>query len=149
MLSLFVSQSLLFSLYLPLIINSLPLPCETQQLFTYSDGKREFGLINKCTTSATSGSLKESLTALHFCLFLEGADAYAAQNPKEWQSSRKRSARHHMSETKAHPSAASLTRLPSPGSRSEAWQAASSSQVVDVPHAVGHGYKIRRLALNV
>lgn len=81
-LSLFVSQSLSFAPCVHLLIHSLPLPCETQQLFTFSDGKREFGILNKCATSATPGSLKERLSALHLCLFLEGADAYAAQNPQ-------------------------------------------------------------------
>lgn len=63
---------------------------------------------------------------------MECANACAAQSLKKWQSSWMRSAKRHMLETTAHPSAAFLTCLPCPGSCSKGWQAQSSSQVVCV-----------------
>lgn len=71
--------------------------------------------------------------------------SFAAQDPTEWHDNGIRCARRCTCGTKAFPSAAVLTRLPRPGPRSEVWQPASTSQVVDARRDAGHTHK-RRLS---
>ena len=83
---------------------------EAQQLFTFFFGRNGIARLNKQMHPPPpprhlGGILKERLLCI-FLLFGKGADACAAQSPKEWQRSRIRSARHHAPETTAHPSAA-------------------------------------------